>query len=365
VTRPPASAEPPAGDGGAGDGPLVTRDGREASDAHVIRLWCQGKAPGTVDTYTRTAARFLDLCREGRPQADDTPGAPAVPGLAFANLLHLHAFRAELERRGLATSTVAQRLACLKSLFTFASRIGYVPRNWGAMLDLPSAPDRLSERIMPRADVRALIQGETDATRRLCLRVLYFAGLRVSEAAGLTWRDVQPVTVQGVERVQLSVFGKGSKTRRVLLPSHVGTAVLTYRREHARPAGVAGKGHAVFTPLNQAGDGPHHRTDARKGASRSTVWRWVKGAAARAGVDPAASTHWLRHAHASHALDAGAPVHLVRQGLGHASLATTTKYAHARPDASAGDYLDAGAAGDVSSPRDASEAEAGGETADV
>jgi integrase/recombinase XerD len=69
----------------------------------------------------------------------------------------------------------------------------------------------------------------------------------------------------------------------------------------------------------------------------------VKAAAERAGVDPAASTHWLRHAHASHALDAGAPVHLVRQGLGHASLATTTRYAHARPDASAGDYLDAGA----------------------
>jgi integrase/recombinase XerD len=188
---------------------------------------------------------------------------------------------------------------------------------------------------------------------------LYFGGLRVSEAAGLTWRDVQPVTVKGSERVQLSIFGKGSKTRRVLLPSHVGAAVLAYRREHARPAGVAGKDHAVFTPLNQAGDGPHHRTDARKGASRSTVWRWVKGAAARAGVDEGASTHWLRHAHASHALDAGAPVHLVRQGLGHASLATTTKYAHARPDASAGDYLDAGD-GAAGAGRDASDAEAAG-----
>jgi len=45
----------------------------------------------------------------------------------------------------------------------------------------------------------------------------------------------------------------------------------------------------------------------------------------------ALSPHWLRHAHASHALDRGAPVSLVRECLGHASLATTSRYTHARP----------------------------------
>jgi integrase/recombinase XerD len=49
--------------------------------------------------------------------------------------------------------------------------------------------------------------------------------------------------------------------------------------------------------------------------------------------------HWLRHAHVSHALDRGAPAHLVQQTVGHASLTTTSRYAHARPNDSSARYL--------------------------
>lgn len=49
--------------------------------------------------------------------------------------------------------------------------------------------------------------------------------------------------------------------------------------------------------------------------------------------------HWLRHTCASHSLDRGAPVHVVQQTLGHTSLATTSRYTHARPGQSAGAYL--------------------------
>jgi len=51
------------------------------------------------------------------------------------------------------------------------------------------------------------------------------------------------------------------------------------------------------------------------------------------------SAHWLRHAHASHALDRGAPIHLVQATLGHASVATTGRYLHARPNDSSSRYL--------------------------
>jgi len=67
--------------------------------------------------------------------------------------------------------------------------------------------------------------------------------------------------------------------------------------------------------------------------------RVVAAAAARAGIVGDVSPHWLRHAHASHALDRGAPVHLVKETLGHASLATTSRYTHARPGESSGKYL--------------------------
>jgi len=61
------------------------------------------------------------------------------------------------------------------------------------------------------------------------------------------------------------------------------------------------------------------------------VWRIVRRAAEEAGLTAKVSPHWLRHAHASHALDRGAPIHLVRDSLGHSSIATTNRYLHARP----------------------------------
>lgn len=73
--------------------------------------------------------------------------------------------------------------------------------------------------------------------------------------------------------------------------------------------------------------------------SEVQVWRIVRAAARRAGIEDAVSPHWLRHAHASHALDRGAPPHLVQATLGHASLATTSRYAHARPSDSSARYL--------------------------
>jgi integrase/recombinase XerD len=69
------------------------------------------------------------------------------------------------------------------------------------------------------------------------------------------------------------------------------------------------------------------------------VHRIVEAAAARAGLGAAVSAHWLRHAHASHALDRGAPISLVQTTLGHASVATTGRYLHARPRDSSARYL--------------------------
>ena len=65
----------------------------------------------------------------------------------------------------------------------------------------------------------------------------------------------------------------------------------------------------------------------------------VKAADERAGLGSDLSAHWLRHAHASYSLDRGAPIHLVQQTLGHASVATTGRYLHARPADSSARYL--------------------------
>jgi len=146
--------------------------------------------------------------------------------------------------------------------------------------------------------------------------LLYGAGLRVSELCGLRWRDV----VERDDSAQVTVFGKGGKTRHVLLS--VGTwEVLRAIR------GNAGEDDPLFV--------------SRKGTplSVSQVFRIVRAAARRAGVEKGVSPHWLRHCHGSHALDRGAAVHLVQATLGHSSVATTGRYLHARPTESSSKYL--------------------------
>ena len=80
---------------------------------------------------------------------------------------------------------------------------------------------------------------------------------------------------------------------------------------------------------------------SRKGGhlNRRQAERIVEAAAARAGLAAGVSPHWLRHAHATHALERGAPIHLVQATLGHASVATTGRYLHARPTDSSAKYL--------------------------
>lgn len=86
-------------------------------------------------------------------------------------------------------------------------------------------------------------------------------------------------------------------------------------------------------------DTPVFRSRQGGGLDPSQVHRIVKAAAKRAGLPATVSAHWLRHAHVSHALDRGAPVHLVQATVGHASLTTTSRYAHARPNDSSSRYL--------------------------
>ncbi len=125
---------------------------------------------------------------------------------------------------------------------------------------------------------------------------------------GLRWRDLAARDDAG----QVTVFGKGGKTRVVLLSANTWRAILALRNS-------TGPDAPVF--LSREG-----------GALDPTqVRRIVKAAARRAGLPEAISPHWFRHAHGSHSLDRGAPIHLVQQTLGHASVATTGRYLHARP----------------------------------
>ncbi len=268
------------------------------NDATLIRLWLHGRPAGTVAAYRRDVGSFL------------AAAGKALPTVTIGDVQDWATSLAELR-----PASQARKLAAIKSLFSFAHRVGYLPFDVARPLRLPRVKDDLAERIVGEAELARMLAAEPVPRNHALLRLLYGGGLRVSELCGLRWRDMKAAKPGG----QATVFGKGGKTRAVLIQPKLW-------RELAGLRGTGGSDDPVFR-------------SARGALVRSQVHRVVKAAAARAGLPPELSAHWLRHAHASHALDHGAPVHVLQQSLGHASLTTTTRYAHVRPGDGSARYL--------------------------
>lgn len=270
------------------------------NDDQLIRLWLHGRSPATIRAYGTDAALLRE--RVAKPLAsvtlDDLQGF--TDGLAGA------------------VASRIRTLSSVKSLFTFGHRLGYLPFNTGAPLKLPKKKDEIAQRILTEAQVHKLLAADVSPRDKAILLLLYASGIRISELCGLAWKDAAATkSGDGI----LTVLGKGEKTRFVRIPESAWTQVVALR-------GEAGQDEAIF----RSGRGGGHFDE-------SAVFRIIKNAARVAEVDPHLSAHWLRHSHASHAIDRGAPVSLVQATLGHASLATTGRYLHARPKESSGRYL--------------------------
>ncbi len=275
----------------------------------MINLWVHGKSLHTQRYYRREAQKFL---------------AMVAKPLELVTLADVQAYATVLQRSDLAVSSQARAIAAIKSLFSFAHRkTGLLAANPAGPVTAPKVKDALSERILPEVMVQMMIGLEPDSRNRVLLRLLYIAGLRVSELTQLEWRSLQAREVGG----QVLIYGKGGKTRVIKLPASLWSELQALREGVEMDA-------PIFSSRKQKG----HLTEVQ-------VNRIVKAAAQRVpGLDSRiaakVSPHWLRHAHASHAMDRGAPVHLVKETLGHASVATTGRYLHARPTDSSSLYLE-------------------------
>lgn len=275
------------------------------NDAQVIHLWLHGKSPRTQREYRRDLASF-DAHTGGRP-------------LRWVVLADMQGFLDSMAH--LAPRTQARRLAAVKSLLSFAQKIGYVAFNVGAAVKGPKVRNDLSERILDEEAVLRMIALEPNARNRALLKLLYGGGLRASEAVGLRWLDFAETSDN---QAVVTVFGKGGRTRHVLIPAGVWREVKALRRPE------------------DGQEGPVFRSRAGGAISYSQAWRIVRAAADRARTGKPVSPHWLRHACASHAMDRGCPIHVVQGTLGHASMGMTGRYLHVRPGESAGRYLAVG-----------------------
>jgi integrase/recombinase XerC len=279
---------------------------------------------GSGDAAVERFLRYLAVERGASPhtlksyRTDLADCAAFLAGRKLGTLVDadarlLRAYLAALHERGLARSSVARRLATLRSFYRFLIRRGHAQVNPAREVHSPKLPKRLPS-YLPIDESEALLRVDPPATPagardRAILELLYATGVRVAELSGL---DVEDVDLRdGAVRV----LGKGSKER--IVP--VGGKAVAALRVYLRDGGGRASG-PLF--LNERGG----RLTVR------SVHRIVRARARAAGLYRRVSPHTLRHTFATHLLDAGADLRLIQELLGHARLGTTQKYTHVTTD---------------------------------
>lgn len=266
----------------------------------------------TVDCYTRDIIQFA--CFTKRLMSGDVDVKDVRPE-------EVRGFLAQLAGAGLGDSSIARKLASLKSLFKYLVREEVVVSNPAAGLKYPKKRRKLPVFLSVSEIDRFFDFDANDfvSSRDLAiLEMLYGSGIRVGELVGLDLLDIRPS-----ERL-IRVRGKGKKERISPFGACAGRAIdvyLPFRREilvHACRGGTRpGKDmEALF--LNHRGE----RLTVR------SVQRMVGHRLGSAARERSVSPHVLRHSFATHLLDAGADLRAVQELLGHASVATTQIYTH-------------------------------------
>ena len=271
------------------------------NDQQLIALWLHGKSIHTQRYYKSDIKRFVDFTKKS---------------LKNTILADLQNFADYLNTKELADTSKRRILSSVKSLFAFAHKLGYLPFDTSRPLILPNPKDTLAERILSEEEVHSIIDFENIPRNKLILKVLFITGIRVSELCSITGKDLQDRNDGG----QMTVYGKGSKTRTLLIPEPLWTELKKYQ-------GNSPDDSSIFRGRKNS-----------KNLHPTTILRIVKRAAGRAEIRKPVSPHWFRHAHASIASEK-APLHVIQSSLGHSSIQTTSRYLHVKPNDCSSKYL--------------------------
>lgn len=310
----------------------------------------RNSSPHTVSNYGKDLRQFLAFL---------TPPKATSPALREVNHGMIREFVAHLHDHGLEKSSIARKLAALRSFFKYCVREGHLKESPARLVPTPKLPKRIPSVVSAEEmngflnQVSGMVQGPVAgaavskkrvpkkeslvATKnssrapthveeglllrrdRALLELLYAAGLRVSELTGLNLLDIEQK-----ERV-LRVRGKGNKERIVPYGAKAQEALEKYwpvREQLLKQSNGSNHDEDVHTQavfLNYAG---------RRLTQRS-VGRIVKKYVRLVNVNWDLHPHSLRHAFATHLLADGADLRAIQELLGHQSLSTTQRYTHA------------------------------------
>ncbi len=269
-------------------------------------------APRTVESYRRDLEDFARWLRRG---------------IIHATTEEIESYLAELRAAGRASSTLARRLAALRSFFRQQTLIGAREDNPAAGIASPRRTRTLPRTLSP-GEAERLIEAAVGTTPRALrdgalVELLYGAGLRVSEAVGLERAGID------LDERLVRCVGKGGKERVVPIGRRAAEAL---RRYLSRGRPFLDRRHRPELFLNSRG-GP---------LTRAGAFLILRKLAERAGLEPGrVHPHLLRHSFATHLLEGGADLRSVQEMLGHADLATTELYTHVTDKRRREAYFDA------------------------
>lgn len=265
----------------------------------------------TVTSYQTDLSQFLSFCA-----AKFDCDKKDVP-LREINRLLIRLWLAQLSEDGLKKSTVARKVAGLRSFFNYCFKRGLVDKKPTQLLVVPKKGRQLP-KTTGKTDINKMMElPDTDTPSgiqdRAVLELFYGTGIRLNELVELNLTDFDESTRQ------ITVMGKGAKQRIVPVGRQALNAVKAHRATREQ----------LFGPKTDA--------DARKAlflaASGQRIYeraiqRMVKKYLMQVSEVTQKSPHMLRHSFATHLLDEGADIRVIKELLGHASLASTQVYTH-------------------------------------
>jgi integrase/recombinase XerC len=308
----------------------------------------KNSSPHTISNYGKDLAQFLDYL---------SPPGLEPPALTAVTHNTIREFVGHLHDHHLQKSSIARKLAALRSFFKYCVREGLLQENPARLVPTPKLPKRIPSvltaeemvgfldqlaamgpasgtdgqppqkiassktNLSPRTPAQLADEALLLRRDRALLELLYAAGLRVSELTGLNYADLDQK-----ERV-LRVRGKGDKERIVPYGTKAQEALEKYwpLREELFLQASATRGRHRDSPHTEA----VFLNYAGRRLTQRSVGRIVKKYVRLINVNWDLHPHSLRHAFATHLLADGADLRAIQELLGHQSLSTTQKYTHA------------------------------------
>jgi integrase/recombinase XerD len=267
----------------------------------------RGLSQNTIVSYRQDLNIYIDFIK-----------SRAIDSLSKTKKNEITDFLFFQKDRGLATNSIARRLAAIRMFYRFLVRERILKSDPSSLVESPKLwkkiPDTLSvnevEALLDQPNIRQT-QGIRD---KAILETLYATGMRVSEAVNLKRDNVN------LEIGFLRCIGKGNKERIIPLGKKAISSVKRFI-EVSRPT-LLKKKESEFLFLNRFG----------KRISRQSLWKIIKRYAKQARIKKPIKPHILRHSFATHLLERGADLRSVQEMLGHSNISTTQIYTHINKD---------------------------------